>query len=382
MKQSVPPGLDSYLMEKLRERKMVPALLDESGIKIWQWRKIQQCLKVFMDIKQVGVTEIRMRVLGIDHGEIMHGTNYYTDPTNPSKVKEEVRYWTKDPSYEFIQMLQTTINDYNLNPSDVDYIHIVHGGDHGKNKFHFVSKLILSMKNGKLYSQVFGLADVACRKDHAIILENTCMPLIMKGIDTIETSDIVFLYASNADDGELVIDLDQSNRHACSFSIKPLSFLAGNLAFLAVTMGKENISSSWCNWCRLSKAKWQNTCHVSTDMLWDIYRVNIQADSNIQNGFTDAHMMGVRLSPMSTIPFCRIIFSVQAERGFARSMMVGTIQIISIGNEYWGPLNQKRGERSAGYGFTIDRETNPPQATELIIIHSNDILCSTDISRQ
>jgi len=84
------------LMEKLRERKMVPkvmdeydcaALLDESGIKIWQWRKIQQCLKVFMDIKQVGVSENRMRALGIDHGEIMHGTYYYTDPTNPSKLK-------------------------------------------------------------------------------------------------------------------------------------------------------------------------------------------------------------------------------------------------------------------------------------------------------
>jgi hypothetical protein len=27
-------------------------------------------------------------------------------------------------------------------------------------------------------------------------------------------------------------------------------------------------------------------------------------------------------------------------------------------------LNQKRGECSAGYGFTIDRETNPLQATE------------------
>ncbi len=30
-----------------------------------------------------------------------------------------------------------------------------------------------------------------------------------------------------------------------------------------------------------------------------------------------------------------------------------SIQIISIGNDYWGPLNQKRGGRSAGYGFTI-----------------------------
>ena len=67
------------LMEKLREKKMIPkvmdefdcaALLDESGIKIWQWRKVQQCLKLFMDIPQVGVTETRLRALGVDHGEI------------------------------------------------------------------------------------------------------------------------------------------------------------------------------------------------------------------------------------------------------------------------------------------------------------------------
>jgi hypothetical protein len=189
------------LMEKLCEKMMVPtvmdkydcaALLDESGIKIWQWRKIQQCLKVFMDIKQVGMTENCLRALGVDHGEIKHRTYYYSDPTNPSKVKEEVRYWTKNPVYEFVQMLQDTINGYNLNPLDIYYIHIFHGRDHGKNKICFASKLILSMEDGKLYSQVLGLADVACRKDHTFILDSTCMPLIMKGINTIEEINIVF----------------------------------------------------------------------------------------------------------------------------------------------------------------------------------------------
>jgi hypothetical protein len=211
------------LMEKLRERKMIPkvmdkfdcaALLDESGIKIWQWKKIQQCLKLFMDIPQVGVAEKHLRALGIDHSKIKHGTYYYSDPTNPTKVKEEVRYWTKDPVYKFVQMLQGTINGYDLDPLDIDFIHIIYGGDHGKNKFCFATKLILSMKNGKLYSQIFGLADVACRKDHVIILTNTCMPFLMKGINTIEESDVIFSYASDADEGELNIDLAPSKRYA------------------------------------------------------------------------------------------------------------------------------------------------------------------------
>jgi hypothetical protein len=220
------------------------ALLDESSIKIWQWHKIQQCLKLFMDIPKVGVTENRLCALGVDYGEIKHKTYYYSNPTNPTKVKEEVRYLTKDPIYEFIQTLQCTINGYDLNPLDIDYNHIVHGGDHGKNKFCFASKLILSMKNGQLYSQVFGLADVTCQKDHVIILANTYMPILMKRINTIEESDVIFSYASEANDGALIINLVPSNRHASSFSLKPTSFLAADLALLAVIMGKENFSSS------------------------------------------------------------------------------------------------------------------------------------------
>ena len=49
-------------MQKLRERCIVlkvmdvfdcATLLDEAGIKKWQWRSIQQCLKLFMDINKV-----------------------------------------------------------------------------------------------------------------------------------------------------------------------------------------------------------------------------------------------------------------------------------------------------------------------------------------
>ena len=65
-----------------------------------------------MDIPQVGVSEKRLRALGIEHGKIKHGTYYYTDPSNPTKVKEEVRYWSKDPVYEFVQPLQGTRNGY------------------------------------------------------------------------------------------------------------------------------------------------------------------------------------------------------------------------------------------------------------------------------
>ena len=315
----------SKLMEKLRERKMVPrvmdendyaALLDESCLKIWQWRKIQQCLKLFMDIPKVGVAEKHLCALDIDHGDIKHGTYYYTDLFNPSKVKEAVRYWTKDPVHEFIQTIEGLINGYSLSPLEIDYIHIVHGGDHGKNKFRFVSKVILC-KNGESYSQVFGLADVACTKDHAIILDNTYMPSLVEGINTIEDSDMLFLYALEDDDKDtntLILNLTPRNRHVSTFYVKPTSFLANDLAFLAVIMGKDNFSSSRCNWCKYSKAEWQVNCDVSNnDMLWDINGINVQVDCNVVHGFTDAHthMLGVRSSPKIIDPiFAKYLFRI------------------------------------------------------------------------
>ena len=129
---------------------------------------------------------------------------------------------------------------------------------------------------------------------------------------------------SYEDDGTLNINLAPSNRHASSFSIKPTLFLAGDLAYLAVIMGKENVSSSWCNfWWKLSKADWQNACPVSNYMMWDIHQIYLQVDCNVENGFTDARMKGVRSSPMSSIPFSRIIFSgLHAAIGYYKAKML------------------------------------------------------------
>ena len=58
-------------------------------------------------------------------------------------ANEEIRFWWKDPVHEFIQTVEGLINGYKLDPLNIDYIHIAHGGDDGKLKFQFVSKLLL-----------------------------------------------------------------------------------------------------------------------------------------------------------------------------------------------------------------------------------------------
>jgi hypothetical protein len=315
----------TILKEKLRSKKMIPrimneydvaAIIDVARLKIWQWRKIHQGIRYFMDLPKVSVEEKRLRRLGADCGLITHGTYHYSDPANPGKVKELVRYWTKDPVVELLQSLQGMVNGYLLHPADIQYIHVVQSGDHGKNKFRFATKVVVGMNDGTTYSDVFGLADVDCKKDHPIILEETIMPVLVEGINKMHDSEILFYYTTDDDTSDeeatsfsLSLGVKEGD-DAHTISIKPNILHAGDLSYLAFIMGKANFSSSWCNWCKCDKESWQTQCAVSPDMLWDVESIIQQAASNESNGYTDTpKMLGVRRSPLTKIPFKNIIFA-------------------------------------------------------------------------
>ena len=313
------------LMEKLREMKLTPrvmneyevgTLLEQSGIKVRQWRIIRQCLKLFMDISEVSVPEWRVRELGTDNGVIICGSYLYSDPTNPNRVKEEVQYWTKDPLFEVLESVHSIINGWKLHPNNVKDISIIHGGDHGKQKFRFATKVIIRMNNGQSYAQVFGLADVACRKDHGEILDNTCMPYLIPGINEIFDSDIVLEHSSEDDSaiGEnatftLRWAKKDEDHHSGILLISPMSYMAGDLAFLAYMMGKENFSSQWCNWCRSTKLDWQTGRPILQDEMWTIDTINAQVEKIAKDKLTGTVMLGVRRSPIVKIPFNNIIFA-------------------------------------------------------------------------
>jgi hypothetical protein len=128
----------------------VAALLDEANIKIWQWRKINQCLRLFMDVKQVAVSEKRIRELGAGYGEITHGIYHFSDPKNPGSVKEQCPFWVKDPVFESLQVLGGMINGYSISPDNITRINFSHGGDHGKGKFRFGSKFVFMYRRWRV----------------------------------------------------------------------------------------------------------------------------------------------------------------------------------------------------------------------------------------
>ena len=102
------------------------------------------CLRLFMDVKKIAVSEKQLRMLGSDHGEIKHGIYYYSDPQKPTKTREKVQYWTKDPAFEVVQLLQDNISGHSIDPKTIISINIVFGGDHGKKNFAFAPSYLFT----------------------------------------------------------------------------------------------------------------------------------------------------------------------------------------------------------------------------------------------
>ncbi len=168
---------------------------------------------------------------------------------------------------------------YSVNPKQITPIHIVHGGNHGKEKILFCSKLLLYMDNWDCHSKVFGLADVKCRKDHAQILDHTCMPEMIKGVDLIKRLHFFFSQVSIDNQTKFILSLSeatngQSDNGTICQTIRLVTYIAGDLAFLAYIMGKDNFSSMWCNWCEIPSSVWKIQLNTNIyNLLWSVDRV-------------------------------------------------------------------------------------------------------------
>eukprot|EP00957_Ditylum_brightwellii_P075832 5763836-Ditylum_brightwellii.AAC.1 len=168
----------------------VACTIDEAELKIWQWEKIN-------------VAKDKLQAISNDHGTINHGTYDYFDPNKPKRTTaEKIRYWWKDPVMEMVASVVGLINGYDLTPEEIDFIHSEYGGDHGKKKFRFAGKVVIRMKDSKCYDDIFGLADVACKKDNGIVLDNTVLPHLVVGINEMEASRFKFVLNDDANEDD------------------------------------------------------------------------------------------------------------------------------------------------------------------------------------
>ena len=146
-----------------------------------------------------------------------------------------------------------------------DSLDIVFGGDHGNRRFQSVIRLIFRNSTNcevEPYYVTQTVGSIECAKDSREILENTIAGLLNEGLQRIMN------YIICTDDYIMFSDDRTEN---CNWDFRLKKLICGDLAFFATILGKENMSSTWCTWCMLSKMQCSAGGHELGD-LWDIQK--------------------------------------------------------------------------------------------------------------
>jgi hypothetical protein len=73
-------------------------------------------------------------------------------------------------------------------------LHSVYCGDHGVGKFHFALNFVTKMKDdNKIYTIIYPLADVDCKKDSAEVLKRTIISNLSESMNKVEPTLIKIL---------------------------------------------------------------------------------------------------------------------------------------------------------------------------------------------
>jgi hypothetical protein len=165
---------------------------------------------------------------------------------------------------------------------------VVLGGDYGVRRFRAVIQLIF--RNGqcqvKPYAVTIHVGNSDCNKDTREVLEKTIGKELNEGLRRISGKHLVVHVLNDFCTVTFSDELPGENENELFFSFLTRTLIAGDLAFYATILGKENMSSVWCTWCKLSKSAWALPDH-NLGELWTIgdlchVRDNVAA-GNISN---------------------------------------------------------------------------------------------------
>ena len=218
-------------------------------------------------------------------------------------------WWTRDALDELKRKVSGYINSVKgFKVEDIEFISTVYGGDHGKGKFRFVSKLIIDMKGGKSHEVIYQLGEIDCKKDSGEVLKNTIGDNIINGINAVEDCALRFVY----DDQEKkwnVHSIDRNDANDDPLFKEPIVYLCGDLAYLFMILGKEDYTTWWCYCCQLFRTDWQAEGH-EIGKKWTLEKLSEQYEINLRENRTGRNCLGVRDKPYFKVPITRVIWPI------------------------------------------------------------------------
>ena len=130
----------------------VAAIMVQANLGTTQWRNLAQCLKTFLGLNVISVSEKMWMLIGHDHGVVSSGCYDWQKVEGHRTIP--IHWWTMDPESELLLWLCDGANgdgDDLFDPTDIASIFVIFSGDHhGKGKHRFVFKVVVrSKKRGK-----------------------------------------------------------------------------------------------------------------------------------------------------------------------------------------------------------------------------------------
>lgn len=306
------------LIPKLLDEYDIAALIDHANIDITRWKKVAQALKTFQGLKRVSVSADKFLELGEGAGGISYKEwPYESVDEDGIKRTEKIKYWWKDVVSEVTTSIARIIQATGRSPDDIEYIHICHGADHGKSKFRFTTKVLLKIKDGPIVERLLPIGDILCKKDAPVVLRSTLIPEIAVGVNRLVNEEL----KCYKKDDDWVVTLENVGEETVSLKDKVTNSCAGDLAYIASSLGKDGFEGDWCNWCDSFKSSWKDP--NSPYNLWTIDRLKEQAKKNYDENLTGTDRKGVKTwSPFFDIPVKNIIFSVlHAQMGVGNKIL-------------------------------------------------------------
>jgi hypothetical protein len=139
-------------------------------------------------------------------------------------------------------------------------LEVIIGGDHGQTKFGEMAKFVIRGEHNEVIDkQSYQVGFVDCKKDTYDIFQGTIGPKLNESIGNIAKK-----WVDISDESLSIEFVDPPTNHSGEIpnNFRPIKvFSTGDLKYLSMTLGKVNMDSKWCPFCKLSPHEWKVRGH-------------------------------------------------------------------------------------------------------------------------
>ena len=309
------------------------AMFNDAGISTEAKKKILKHLRYHFGSKSFAPLH-ETKMYGEGYTEVKTGViEYKTDET---KIMEKIPWSVKDAAAEVASQLCCQLNSKAISLDQIERLDFVVGGDHGKGVFIFCGNIVVVLRSGERIKIEVVLAEILCRKDTADLIKNTILDDLKAGLETLYEG-FIYVIRNNSDSQDIIISktsmteptatpvrtrqqpvaVSRSNKAVkkrrvdeqvlvlCQrepptqtshllYTFKVNIYMAGDLAFYGIPLGRESMSGSWCYLCNLSYRQMQDLSSVGEE--WTIEKMTQHTEKTLKG----AARLGMKEAPLLT----------------------------------------------------------------------------------